>query len=151
MKALELRSKIHALMRRHRIQNTSCVLPLTPECQTPIELTGIAATCDLDLDRMQLVPEAFGPLPTVPLLFKHDPQQIAGTINQLTYAADGSLNIRATCTHPLAARCQAFSYAAHVEDYSLHATEGAFFYARINKATLLEISLTENPRTPRRW
>ena len=48
----------------------------------------------------------------------------------------------------MAARCQALSYAASVEDYTLHDDGRATFYARITKATLTEISLTENPSNP---
>lgn len=149
MKSIDLRNEIHALMRKHRIQSVPCTLPLAAECQTPIELAGIAATSDLDLDRMRLAPGAFDPLPQhVPLYYKHDINQSAGTITQLTYAADGSLHVQATVTHPMAARCQTFSYAARIEDYSLHDTAGAFFYASINKAVLLELTLTENPSNP---
>ena len=58
-------------------------------------LDGFASSTDLDLDCCRFPRHAFTLLPWAPLpplLWKHDPDQIAGQIDSLAYDTDGNLN-----------------------------------------------------------
>lgn len=150
MRSVELIEKLRELKLRHGVRPVPPELALLPEIGTPVEVEGVVTTPDLDLDRTLIAPRAFGPvLPVVPLLYKHDHKQIAGTIRALDYTPAGGLRIHATVTHPLAARCPAFSFAARVDDYTMHATDSWRFFARVERATLLECSLTDVPANPK--
>ena len=84
----------------------------------------------------------------MPLLWKHDPDQVAGKIEDIDYDSEGNLLVRAEVDHPLARRAGAFSIAARVNDYEMRDTDGENFYAIINNAELTEISLTDTPSNP---
>ena len=152
-RALEMRLAIKRLMVKHRVVPEPAPIPLTMPTQYPMLMEGYASTVDLDLDRTKLRRYAFGyPLPRhckdVPLYYKHDPAQVAGTIQDLEYDAEGNLLIRAEVDHPLARRAGAFSIAACVLDYEMRDTDGPDFFAIINSAELTEISLTDTPSNP---
>jgi hypothetical protein len=153
-RALEMRLLISRLMREHRVQPTPVTVPLTEPTPCAMVLEGLAATSDLDLDRVKLRAYAFG-FPLLfrrgfpPLLFKHDPAHPAGRIESLSYDEGGCLLIRATVTHELARRCGAFSIGARVIEYEMRDVDGPNFYAVINCAELTEVSLTSTPANPK--
>ena len=86
------------------------------------------------------------PLP--PLLYRHDPKQVAGRIDEMSHDSDGNLRIRATVTHEQAKRCPAFSVAAKVTAYELRDEDSPNFYAVITAAEITEVSLTPTPANP---
>jgi phage head maturation protease len=151
--ALAMRLQLRRLMQRHRVQNEFCKIPLSEPTDHPMILEGYASTDDLDLDRVKMRPYAFGfPMRRqtrdVPLLYKHDPNQVAGKISDLEYDDFGSLCVWCTVTHPEAKRCGAFSIAATVIDYEIINGDTPDFYAIIKSAGLNEISLTDTPSNP---
>ena len=101
-------------------------------------LSGLASTFDVDNERVRFLPRAFGPLPkSLPLLFEHDPDQVAGTVDELSYDQTGNLCVTVTATHQLARRCNAFSVGAKVRDYVV-SDEGPSFFATVREAVLTD-------------
>jgi hypothetical protein len=92
------------------------------------------------------------PLPpdvrSIPLLYKHRAEVVAGTVDHLEYSHDGSLFIRATVTHELARRCQAFSVGASILDYEIVNPDSTDFYGLIKAARIDEVSCTDVPANP---
>jgi hypothetical protein len=151
--ALAMRVQIKRLCVQHRVHSEPCTIPLSDPTNHPMILEGYASTDDLDLDRTKMRPYCFGyPLPkscrAVPLLYKHDPKQVAGKIDDLEYDELGNLQVWCTVTHELAKRCGAFSIRATVNEYEIINGDSPDFYAIIKSATLTEISLTDNPSNP---
>src|SRR5688572_7330110 len=111
--ALRMRLELKQLGQRFGVAPRPVTIPLAMATQHPMILAGFAATTDLDLDRTKLRAFAFGyPLRHprgLQLLYKHDTAQVAGTIQDLEYADDGSLCVRAEVHHPIARRAGAFS------------------------------------------
>jgi phage head maturation protease len=146
--------KLQVLMQRHRVHNQPCKIPLVDPVEHDMMIEGYCSTCDIDLVRCKFRPYAFGyPLRreyrNVPLLYKHDPNQVAGTICDLEYEdGTGSLCVWCTVTHPMAKRCGAFSIAATVNEYEIVNGDTPDFAAIISSATLSEISLTDTPSNP---
>jgi phage head maturation protease len=150
--ALAMRLKLRHLMQKHRVHNEPCKIPLTAPTEYPMHLEGYCTTDSVDGDRCAFRKYAFGyPLRRqyrdVPLLYKHDPNQVAGKIDDLEYDF-GNLCVWATVTHPEAKRCGAFSIAATVIDYEIVNGDTPDFFALIKSAELNEISLTDNPSNP---
>jgi hypothetical protein len=153
--ALAMRLKLRRLMREHQVLSEPHVVPLAEPSDGPLVLEGVAAaTGCIDLDRCALRPFAFGfPLwfrrdLLPPLLYRHDPEQVAGRIENLSYDDHGALLIRATVTHAIAKRCGAFSIGAKVLAYELRDADSDRFYAIISSAELMEVSLTSTPAQP---
>jgi hypothetical protein len=101
---LELRFALARLARQHQVTFESCVLPLSDPVPGAMVLEGLAATVDVDRERMQFRPYAFGyPLlfrrGLPPLYHRHDETQRVGHIDSLEYDDTGQLRIRATVTH----------------------------------------------------
>jgi hypothetical protein len=96
---------MHArLMRRHDVQPIARdPIPLLPPTAGPQVIEGIAASADVDADRMSFArgslswPDDLGKLP---LLVRHDTGKVAGRILDLDYDADGRLLIRGGSTTP---------------------------------------------------
>jgi hypothetical protein len=146
MKSVTLRAELSALMLKHGVRAAPPELPWLATMATPLEIEGAASTPDLDLGRMIMMPRAFGSdLPRVPLHYRHDERRTVGRIRDLSYAPDGSLHVRAEVTDALAARCPALSIGAQVVEYTLHDTDTPWFYAKVHRAILREISLTPEP------
>lgn len=151
--ALEMNIRIGRLMQKHGIAPTQITIPLAEPTEYPMVLEGLAATTDIDAQRMKLRAYAFGfPLRRksrdVPLLYRHDPEQVAGRIDEIDYDARGNLRIRALVTHPLAKRCGAFSIGARILDYELRDETGPDFHALVTNAELCEVSMTPAPANP---
>ncbi len=151
--ALEMTLRLGQLMKKHAIAPTARSIPLLDATDHPMVLEGLASTCDIDAQRMKLRPFAFGfPLRkqyrNVPLLFRHDPEQVAGRIDELDYDDRGALKIRATVTHDIAKRCGGFSIGARIVDYELRDETGPGFHALVNSAELCEVSVTPSPANP---
>ena len=146
--------RLGQLMKKHAIATpTRIAIPLAAPTDHPMVLEGYAATTDIDHQRMKLRAYAFGfPLRkqyrNVPLLFRHDPEQVAGTIDEIDYDQRGNLRIKATVTHPLAKRCGAFSVGARILDYEMRDETGPGFHALVNHAELCEVSVTHSPANP---
>src|SRR5262245_39565854 len=151
--ALAMRLKLKRLAVQHRVCSAPITLPLFDPVPHDMLMEGYASTDDLDLDRCKMRPYAFGyPMRRqargVPLLYKHDPKQVAGTIEDLEYDDFGNLCVLAVVTHECAKRCGAFSIRAVVNDYEIINGDTPDFYAIIKSAELTEISLTDNPSNP---
>src|SRR5688572_18157952 len=120
-KALAMRLQIKQLMQRHRIKTEAGSLPLFDPVEHDLIMEGYCSTDDIDGDRVKFGPHSFGPLTrrerSVPILFKHDPAQVAGTLTDLEFDDFGSLMCWCTVHHPMAKRCGAFSVGAVVHSY----------------------------------
>ena len=142
---------LHRLRKQHGVSNDVCMLPLVPPTPGSMILEGYASTPDRDLDRVSFRQHAFCWPPLhraseVPLLYKHDPQQVAGTIVSLVQDRQG-LRIRCTVTHELARRCTGFSVQARVLAYELREPDSPSFHAVVTQAEL--ISVTPEPANPK--
>jgi hypothetical protein len=124
-------------------------LPLLPAAAPPMILSGVASRAlTLDADHIRTAPRAFGPLPlphTVPLRLDHDEKSSAGTIEDLTYDADGSLLIVARVTCAKAVNGPAFSVAAIIDEFEVDERDAT---GTVTKARLMEISLVAQPVDP---
>ena len=90
------------LMVRHgQTMPTPALVPLPEPTSTPMLLSGLAATTDVDIERVQFAPFAFDPLPeAVPLRFDRT-ESSAGRIELLAHNDRGELlTIRAYVDHP---------------------------------------------------
>ena len=148
--ALQMQYRLGRLADRHGVAPAlPSQLALAPPSDRPVIVTGIAAHVgSIDGDRMMfrafsLAPPLRRPLP--PLLYRHDPSQIAGRIEELTRDADGNLRIRATVDHEQGKRAPAFSVAATIHAYEICNADSPNFYALITSAEIVEISLTPSP------
>src|SRR3954466_1863684 len=84
---LELRWKLRELQHKHDVVSVPHPTPLSDPVSYAVIFEGKASTTDLDRERMKLAPFAFGSsLPvSVPLLLRHDPNTVAGTVQDLRY------------------------------------------------------------------
>jgi hypothetical protein len=151
--ALAMRLKLRHLMQRHRVQSNPVKIPLSDPTDHPMHLEGYCSTDSVDGDRCAFRKYAFGfPLRrqyrNVPLLFKHDPNQVAETIDDLEYDDFGDLCVWTTVTHPMAKRMGAFSIGAVVLDYEIVNADSPNFHALTTQAELTEVSLTDTPSNP---
>jgi HK97 family phage prohead protease len=151
--ALEMSLRLGQLMKKHDITLTPITITLAAPTDYPMILEGYAATTDIDHQRMKLRAYAFGfPLRkqfrNVPLLYRHDPTQVAGRIDEIDYDERGNLRVRATVTHALAKRCGAFSIGARILDYEMRDELGPDFHALVTSAELTEVSVTPSPANP---
>lgn len=120
------------------------ILPLAPPISGPTLLEGWATTAnEIDLDNVKLMPHAFGTLPkSVPLLFHHKDDKVAGEIKSLEYR-EGSVWVTCQVNDPEIARHNGFSIAAVINKY--HIVDGPNFHAVVTDATLMDISITDRP------
>jgi hypothetical protein len=82
----------------------------------------------------------------IPLLFRHDPNQPAGRVEEVR-STDKGLHVRAIVQHPEAKCCPYFSVAATVHGYQIcHADDRERFHGLVTCATLDEVSLV--PASP---
>jgi len=99
--ALSMEARIRQLQVRHRVHLPEPPpLPLAEPVDYPIIAEGLASTFDFDMARCQIKPFALSrsrdPLP--PLLYRHDPQKIAGHIEALEFDDRGRLRIKPMST-----------------------------------------------------
>jgi hypothetical protein len=149
--ALKMKCQLAELAAKHGVTRaTFRPLPLSAPTACAQHLTGYASSGDVDQDRCRFAPFAFGMVSAArtKLLFRHDPNQVAGTIERLSYDADGRLQIACRVDHEQARRCGGFSVSARIREYILIAPDTPSFYALITDASLDEISLTEIPSNP---
>jgi hypothetical protein len=106
---------------------------------------GFASTGDVDFDRCRFASFVFGLLrkSKIRLLYAHDPNQVAGEIEELSYDAHGRLMIEARVDHLEARRCNGFSVGGRVRAYELRDVDNKGFHAVITDCGLSEISLVE--------
>jgi phage head maturation protease len=149
--ALSLRLKLERLRIVHGVAVDLVSIPALPAVDGDLIVEGLASTCDLDLARTKFAPFAFDNVGTkVPLLYRHDKDQVAGAVQRLWYDPKGNLKVKALLTHPEAKRCSAFSVAGTVHRYELkEAEDPARFHALITSASIDEISVTNAPANPR--
>jgi hypothetical protein len=146
---LALRSRLRELQQRHRIVPERRAVPRSPPCDRPQRIVGVAATADLDSERCRLMPGCFGVIKPVQLLYLHQPDAVAGTIEDLTSTFDGRLLLTAVVEHAEARRCNALSIGFYARDYEWLDTDSATFSVLITRAVLTEISLVEAPSNSR--
>jgi hypothetical protein len=139
--ALAMRVAIKRLQRQYNVAPVAHAIPLAPAVDYPVIVEGLASTGHLDGDRTKVSPFAFGLLRPVPLLFKH--REPAGSVEAISYTADGAVWIKARVTHYGAKMCGAFSIACRVLQYQI--VQGPDFHAVITDAELTEVSLTDVP------
>jgi hypothetical protein len=127
------------------------ITPLHPPSERPMILSGIAAACSVDKERLRWRPWAFvlparhQPLP--PLKYRHG--EDAGCIDKLYYDDRGALRIVATVDHPEGRRCGFFSVACSVQEFTLcEIDDPQRFHALVTSATLDEVSVTPAPSNP---
>jgi hypothetical protein len=149
--AMQMRFRLARLADHHGV---TPVLPsqlaLAPPSDRPVIVEGIAAHAgSIDSDRQMFRRYSLAlPRSLPPLLYRHDPKQPAGHIDELSHDSDGNLHIRATVTHEMAKRCPAFSVAAKITAYELRDENTQNFHALITAAEIVEISLTPTPANP---
>ena len=83
------------------------------------------------------------------LLFRHDPNVVAGAVEQLSYDEYGRLKIRCRVDHEQARRCRAFSVSARINEYRLCDVDTPNFFAEVIDANFDEVSLTDLPANSR--
>jgi hypothetical protein len=133
------------LMDRHGVElQAPQAVPLSPPTETPMWLSGMASTLDVDIERVQFAAHAFEWADDLLLKFDHT-DQVAGHIEQLGYTPRGELTIAVYADHEMARRCNAFSVSGDVLQYSLHDTGSPNFFARVERCRLREISLVPAP------
>lgn len=124
-------------------------LALAAPAEGDLFVTGFASTPDVDFERVKCAPHSLSwSSSLVPLLIRHDADQIAGVVDALNYDSAGRLSVRATLTHPLAKQMPAFSIAATVHSFTMRNENTPDFYAEVTKAVLDEVSVTDRPANP---
>ena len=120
--ALKMRVELHALAQKHGVfPRPSAPLPLSPPTSCSQLISGLASTGDIDHERMRFRGHAFGMISPrrTKLLYRHDPNEVAGEIEELSYDAHGRLLIKCRVDHEQARRCAAFSVSGRVNEYCL--------------------------------
>lgn len=152
---MAMRLELARLASLHGVAHRPHIIALSPPTAGPMTLTGLASTIDVDLTRQKFRGWAFtnpcllmSGFPRPPLLYKHDPEQVAGVITHLDFDDRGQLRIDADVTHELARRCNAFSVCASILQYEICIADSADYFALITKAQIDEISLTDRPANP---
>ena len=146
--ALKMRCELAELARKHNVvQRPPAPLPMMAPSSYAQVLSGFASTGDVDQERMKFRGHAFRLVSArhVRLLHRHDENQVAGEVQELSYDEFGRLKIRCRVDHEQARRCAAFSVSGRINEYRLCDVDSPNFYALITDATLDEISLTEIP------
>jgi hypothetical protein len=113
--AIALRLQLAQLLQRHGIAPAPFNPPplLAPTDHAEI-IEGYAAPAVVDRERMKFAERCWLPFaPDIPLLVSHDPNRVAGTIEDLTITERG-LFVRARVTDPQARRLSFFSVAATI-------------------------------------
>jgi hypothetical protein len=120
-------------------------MSLAPSSSGPQLLRGVASETAIDLEHTMLMPNALRWKDLPPLRLRHGDVSV-GEIIDLKYAGLGStLSITCRVDDPEAARMPAFSIGFTPERYELVDRGGSSFHFRVDKARLIEISLTERP------
>jgi hypothetical protein len=121
--ALQMQLELSRLSKRHGVAPKPHFVALADPVDGPVTVTGLASTTDIDVARQKFRAYAFDNLclhlkgyPLPKLLYRHDANQVAGTITSLGYDDRGNLKISAEVDHPLGKRCGAFSVAGIVLD-----------------------------------
>jgi hypothetical protein len=96
--ALRMRYQLHELARRHQIPGPAPIaaIPLLAPVEHDLIVEGLAATADVDRQRMKFRPWAFTFLPwqpKPPLLYRH--AEPAGELEEMRYDERGRLFVRA--------------------------------------------------------
>jgi hypothetical protein len=152
---LAMTIQLRRLFERHNLSLEVKPLPLAaPVEAASLRLMGWAATPDIDATRTAFRAGCFGEscsaiCGTLPLLLKHDPNIVAGTIDRLEADSRGALLVTATVTHPLAMRMPGFSIGCAVRKFTVHNPDSVTFYAEVEEAVLQEISLVDQPANRR--
>ena len=145
---LALNMRLRALMRLHNVRRDTAALALGPPVEaSSIRVKGYASTADIDLDRHRFRPGCFGTLDAakIRLLLKHDPQIIAGTVDEISVDWLGRVLVTCSVDHPVAQRMPGFSVGVSVEKFTIHNADSAGVYGEIEACVLEEVSLTEVP------
>lgn len=149
MRGFELKQRLAELAKRHNVAPIERpAMALLSRVTVPQIVEGIAATPDVDSDRMTFVRGSLSwpaDLNQLPLLVRHDSNRIAGRLRQMTYDAAGRLHVVAEVTHAEACRMGGFSITAVVIESELRNEDSFAFHAVIRKAVITEISLTPQP------
>ena len=153
--AMAMQLELASLMRRHGYTAKPHIVPLAAPSDHAVEISGLAATTDIDLGRQKFRGWAFSNpclllsnYPKPPLYWRHDETRTVGEITTLKFDHRGQLQISARVDDPLARRANAFSVGAKVLEYSLVDDDTENFHALITRAEICEISLTDRPCNP---
>lgn len=150
MRGAELKNRINALMRLHRIAPIERTpLPLLPPVSSPQIIEAVAASSDVDSERTSFVPGSlvWGDLNQIPLLVRHS-DKVAGKLLSVDYRPDGRLLIKARVDDLEAARFGGLSIAASGLEAEVRAEESLFFHFIVRRATLDHIGMTDLPSNP---
>ena len=148
-----LKARLAQLMRKHNVRPIErAPLPLAPPVAKPQIVEGIAASADLDADRMVFQrgslswPDDLGKLP---LLARHEGERV-GRILDLDYDDRGVLRIRARVDDLEAARFGGWSICVSaIESEARNEDSPIGFHFVLSKARIDEISITPIPANPR--
>jgi len=100
--AMQMRFRLTRLADHHGVTPAlPSLLSLAPPSDRPLIVEGIAAHAgSIDSDRQMFRRYSLAlPRSLPPLLYRHDPKQVAGHVDELTHDGEGNLRIRATVTH----------------------------------------------------
>ena len=138
--AIKLERAIAGLQRQYGLTPPPFVpVPLREAADHDIMLAGYASPATVDREFMRFSPNCWQPFkPDIPVLFRHNSTQPAGTLEQIKID-DNGLFVRCLVRHEQAKRCPYFSICATIHDWRL--VTGARPHAEITSATLDEVSL----------
>ena len=144
---------LRRLHERHGVRPRFTAVHAAQATPGPVIVEGFASTVTAWPERILVAPFAYGAkLPTrfPPLLYRHRPHEIAGTIEDLEYDAAGTLWVRARVEHHEAKLCDAFSIGLGEVDVEwANIDDARAFYVAITKVHAIEeISQTPVPRNP---
>ena len=149
--AFKMRIELAQLMRRHQVapKPFTPIAPLINVEADSVSVEGLAAPASVDRERMMFGAHCWLPFRReIPLLFRHQPDRPAGTIQEIR-STDQGLFVRALISDDEAKRCPYFSVAATVHGYMLrNVDDPQRFFGLIGCASLDEISVTPDPVHP---
>ncbi|MGX1104516.1 HK97 family phage prohead protease [Bradyrhizobium elkanii] len=149
--ALRMQIQLQRLFEREGFQPQPVEVGLAEDIAEEVIIEGLASTRERDFEHCVFKPFCFGFLTythRVPLLYRHDPSEVAGTINDLGYDEWGQLTVKATVTHPKARRATRLSVGAKILEYSITDNGGRDFFATITRAEVTDVSLVVSPCNP---
>lgn len=143
---MAMRLQLAQLARKYRRVDLTPALPLLAPVHGDLIIDGLASPATIDREHTKFASYCWTPIPrSVPLLYRHDKNRVAGEILRLE-ATEAGLRVQARVTDPDAKRCQGLSVAATVQQYRIyHEDDPERFHSLVISARLDEISLTPEP------
>src|SRR4051794_7320130 len=144
--ALKMRATLARLCAQHSVTfQCTALAPLLP-LEGDFWAQGVAAETSTDRARQKFRPWSLSwprAVRDIPLLIRHQSDQVAGVIEDLRYSRSGGVEISARVTNSAASALPAFSVAATVKKYEMRDEDSDQFFGHILE--IIEVSLTDAP------